>query len=55
MVIGKVTEYGQNVTLFYYAPKCCRVDAGWYLRTTLDTPFIYIKIQIPNQKYDGKL
>ncbi|XP_063397215.1 uncharacterized protein LOC134681507 [Mytilus trossulus] len=55
-VIGKVTEYGKNVTLFCHVPNCCPKDAGWDKWTPVQqTLFIDIKTGRPNKKYDGKV
>ncbi|CAG2192638.1 ANK [Mytilus edulis] len=55
-VTGKVTEYGQNVTLFCNVPNCCPKDAGWDRWTPVQqTLFIDIKTGRPNKKYDGKV
>ncbi|XP_052073101.1 uncharacterized protein LOC127711173 isoform X13 [Mytilus californianus] len=55
-VVGKVTEYGQNVTLFCNVPNCCPKDAGWDRWTPEQrTLFIDVKTGRPNKKYDGKV
>ncbi|VDI41875.1 Hypothetical predicted protein [Mytilus galloprovincialis] len=55
-VVGKVTDYGQNVTLFCNVPHCCPEDSGWDRWTPVQqTLFIDIKTGRPNKKYDGKV
>ncbi|XP_052073940.1 uncharacterized protein LOC127711826 [Mytilus californianus] len=55
-VVGKVTDYGQNVTLFCNVPNCCPKDAGWDRWTPHQrTLFIDVKTGRPNKKYDGKV
>ncbi|CAG2256075.1 unnamed protein product [Mytilus edulis] len=54
-VAGKVTDYGQNVTLFCHVPNCCPKDAGWDRWTPVQqTLFIDVKTGHNNKKYDGK-
>ncbi|CAG2185385.1 unnamed protein product [Mytilus edulis] len=54
-VTGKVTDYGQNVTLFCHVPHCCPKDAGWDRWTPVQrTLFIDVKTGRTNKKYDGK-
>ncbi|CAG2190241.1 unnamed protein product [Mytilus edulis] len=54
-VAGKVTDYGQNVTLFCHVPNCCPKDAGWDRWTPVQqTLFIDVKTGHTNKKYDGK-
>ncbi|VDI45225.1 Hypothetical predicted protein, partial [Mytilus galloprovincialis] len=55
-VVGKVTEYGQNVTLFCNVPHCCPEDSGWDRWTPVQqTLFIDVKTGRSNKKYDGKV
>ncbi|VDI49013.1 Hypothetical predicted protein [Mytilus galloprovincialis] len=55
-VIGKVTEYGQNVTLLCIVPNCCPKDSGWDRWTPHQrTLFIDVKSGHSNKKYDGKV
>lgn len=55
-VVGKVTDYGQNVTLFCHVPNCCPKDAGWDRWTPHQrTLFIDVKTGRSNKKYDGKV
>ncbi|VDI74667.1 Hypothetical predicted protein, partial [Mytilus galloprovincialis] len=55
-VTGKVTDFGQNVTLFCHVPNCCPKDAGWDRWTPVQqTLFIDVKTGRPNKKYDGKV
>ncbi|XP_071181256.1 uncharacterized protein [Mytilus edulis] len=55
-VVGKVTDYGQNVTLFCNVPNCCPKDAGWDRWTPHQrTLFIDVKTGRSNKKYDGKV
>ncbi|CAG2216386.1 unnamed protein product [Mytilus edulis] len=50
-VVGKVTDYGQNVTLFCNVPHCCPEDSGWDRWTPVQqTLFIDIKTGRPNKK-----
>ncbi|XP_071177906.1 uncharacterized protein [Mytilus edulis] len=54
-VIGKVTDYGQNVTLFCHVPNCCPKDSGWDRWTPVQrTLYIDVKTGRANKKYDGK-
>ncbi|CAG2212558.1 unnamed protein product [Mytilus edulis] len=54
-VFGKVTEYGQNVTLFCNVSNCCPNYAGWDRWTPVQqTLFIDVKTGQANAKYDGK-
>ncbi|XP_076081120.1 uncharacterized protein LOC143052030 [Mytilus galloprovincialis] len=56
LVVGKVTEYGQNVTLFCNVSNCCPKDSGWDMWTPQQrTLFIDVKTGRPNKKYDGKV
>ncbi|VDI50020.1 Hypothetical predicted protein [Mytilus galloprovincialis] len=53
-VIGKVTNYGQNVTLFCNVTNCCPEDSGWDRWTPVQrTLFIDVRTERPNRKYDG--
>lgn len=53
-VIGKVTDYGQNVTLFCHVPNCCPKDSGWDRWTPVQrTLYIDVKTGRANKKYDG--
>ncbi|XP_076108959.1 uncharacterized protein LOC143076948 [Mytilus galloprovincialis] len=55
-VVGKVTDYGQNVTLFCHVPNCCPKNAGWEMWTPHQrTLFIDVKTGRSNKKYDGKV
>ncbi|XP_052082642.1 uncharacterized protein LOC127720206 isoform X2 [Mytilus californianus] len=55
-VIGKVTEYGHNVTLFCNVSNCCPQDSGWDQYTPQQrTLFIDVKTGRSNKKYDGKV
>ncbi|VDI39896.1 Hypothetical predicted protein [Mytilus galloprovincialis] len=55
-VVGKATDYGQNVTLFCHVPNCCPEDAGWDRWTPQQrTLFIDVKTGRPNKKYDGRI
>ncbi|CAG2241543.1 unnamed protein product [Mytilus edulis] len=50
LVIGKVTEYGQNVTLFCNVSNCCPKDSGWDMWTPQQrTLFIDVKSGRPNK------
>ncbi|XP_063397194.1 uncharacterized protein LOC134681488 [Mytilus trossulus] len=54
-VIRKVTDFGQNVTLFCHVPNCCPKEAGWDRWTpSQQTLFIDVKTGHNNKKYDGK-
>ncbi|XP_052079428.1 chitin synthase chs-1-like [Mytilus californianus] len=54
-VVGKVTDYGQNVTLFCNVSNCCPKHAGWDMWTPAQrTLYIDVKTGLPNRKYDGK-
>ncbi|VDI16844.1 Hypothetical predicted protein [Mytilus galloprovincialis] len=56
IVIGKVTDYGQNVTLFCNVSHCCPDDAGWDRWTPVQqTLFIDVKAGGGEKKYDGKV
>ncbi|VDI65629.1 Hypothetical predicted protein, partial [Mytilus galloprovincialis] len=56
LVVGKVTEYGQNVTLFCNVSNCCPKDSGWDMWIPQQrTLFIDVKTGRPNRKYDGKV
>ncbi|VDI62491.1 Hypothetical predicted protein [Mytilus galloprovincialis] len=56
MVVAKVTEYGQNVTLFCNVSNCCPQYCGWDRWTPKqETLFIDIKTGQPNAKYDGQV
>ncbi|VDI22271.1 Hypothetical predicted protein, partial [Mytilus galloprovincialis] len=53
-VFEKVTEYGQNVTLFCNVSNCCPKYAGWDRWTPVQqTLFIDVKTGQANAKYDG--
>ncbi|XP_063397274.1 uncharacterized protein LOC134681559 [Mytilus trossulus] len=55
-VVGKVTDYGQNVTLFCNVSHCCPDDAGWDRWTPVQqTLFIDVKSGGGENKYDGKV
>ncbi|XP_076082213.1 uncharacterized protein LOC143052931 [Mytilus galloprovincialis] len=55
-VVEKITEYGQNVTLFCNVLNCCPKYSGWDRWTTVQqTLFIDVKTKISNKKYDGKV
>lgn len=55
-VMGKVTDYGQNATLFCNVPNCCPQESGWDRWTPVQrTLFIDVKTGHPNKKYDGKV
>ncbi|XP_052073626.1 serine/threonine-protein phosphatase 6 regulatory ankyrin repeat subunit B-like [Mytilus californianus] len=54
-VVRKVTDYGQNVTLFCNVSNCCPKYSGWDMWTPEQrTLFIDVKTAHPNKKYDGK-
>ncbi|XP_071180417.1 uncharacterized protein [Mytilus edulis] len=56
IVVGKVTDYGQNVTLFCNVSHCCPDDAGWDRWTPVQqTLFIDVKAGGGGKKYDGKV
>ncbi|CAG2230324.1 unnamed protein product [Mytilus edulis] len=55
-VIRKVTDYGQNVTLFCNVSNCCPQASGWDRYSSEQrTLFIDLKTGRPNRKYDGKV
>ncbi|CAC5355479.1 unnamed protein product [Mytilus coruscus] len=55
-VIGKATDYGQNVTLFCNVSNCCPKHSGWDRWTPVQrTLFIDVKTGRPNKKYEGKV
>ncbi|CAC5416068.1 unnamed protein product [Mytilus coruscus] len=55
-VIGKVTDYGQNVTLFCNVSNCCPDGSGWVRWTPEQhTLFIDVKTEGPNKHYDGNV
>ncbi|XP_071141116.1 uncharacterized protein [Mytilus edulis] len=55
-VVEKITEYGQNVTLFCNVSHCCPKYSGWDRWTTVQqTLFIDVKTKTSNKKYDGKV
>lgn len=57
-VTEKVTDYGQNVTLFCNISNCCPKFSGWTLWTAVEdvehTLFTDVKTAGPNTKYGGK-
>ncbi|VDI69319.1 Hypothetical predicted protein, partial [Mytilus galloprovincialis] len=54
-VVGKVTDYGQNVTLFCNVSNCCPKLSGWDMWTPEQrTLFIDVKTARPTRKYEGK-
>ncbi|XP_076083119.1 uncharacterized protein LOC143054107 [Mytilus galloprovincialis] len=55
-IVGKVTDYGQNVTLFCNVPNCCPENSGWYKWTSKhDKLLIDIKSGYLSHKYGGKV
>ncbi|VDI57683.1 Hypothetical predicted protein [Mytilus galloprovincialis] len=55
IVSAKVTDYGQDVTLFCNVSNCCPNDAGWDRYSPEQrTLFIDVKTGHSNKKYDGK-
>ncbi|XP_052085376.1 uncharacterized protein LOC127723013 [Mytilus californianus] len=55
-IVGKVTDYGQNVTLFCNVPNCYPKNSGWYRWTSKhDKLLINIKSGFLYNKYDGKV
>ncbi|VDI10685.1 Hypothetical predicted protein [Mytilus galloprovincialis] len=55
-VVRKVTDYGQNVTLFCNVSNCCPKYSGWDMWTPKQrTLFIDVKTGRGNKKYDGKV
>ncbi|CAC5414037.1 unnamed protein product [Mytilus coruscus] len=55
-VLEKITDYGQNVTLFCNVSNCCPKHAGWDRYTPAQrTIFIDVKTGSPTKKYDGKV
>ncbi|VDI83003.1 Hypothetical predicted protein [Mytilus galloprovincialis] len=55
-IVGKVTDYGQNVSLFCNVPNCCPKNSGWYKWTSKhDKLLIDIKSGYLSKKYGGKL
>ncbi|CAG2225824.1 unnamed protein product [Mytilus edulis] len=55
-IVGKVTDYGQNVTLFCNVPNCCPETSGWYKWTSKhDKLLIDIKSGYLSHKYGGKV
>lgn len=55
IVIGKVTDYGQDATLFCNVSNCCPKDSGWDRYSPEQrTLFIDVKTGRSNKKYDGK-
>lgn len=57
-VTGKVTDYGQNATLFCNISNCCPKYSGWSMWTAVEdaerTLFTDVNTASPNKKYDGK-
>lgn len=54
-VIGKVTDYGQNVSLFCNVSNCCPEYSGWDMWSPEQrTLIIDVKTAQPNKKYDGR-